>query len=185
MIISIPLLLSAKQGSIDDVLLTNKAFISEIREQYPESDIEIISTKLGRFASVYQDSIRHFAVSTADFSSVMGYKGYSNLIVYIDQTGNVEDVTFVESQDTKPYVKKVLRTKILSELSDQNITSPGRPSYLVTGATITSNVFNKSIAQTLDAFGAIFDQLVFENSTLVIPDSLMIQNKQKTNFQHE
>ena len=153
--------------------MQNEEFITEIQKLYPYNDIKIIITDLGRFAIASSDSTLHIALSTSDYTSFKGYKGYSNLLIILDQNGNIETIIFVCSDDTKPYVKNILKSKILSVLSKQNIENDERPSYLVSGATITSNVFTESINKTLDSFKQIYNYLEFDDFKCMISDSLM------------
>jgi len=173
--ISIPFLLGAGKVSIEDVQLSDEALIKEIQKYYPTESIEIFNSSEGRFAAVYHYSTYTFALSTADHSKFKGYKGYSNLIIFVDINGNVKRIVFVDSDDTRPWVNMVLQSDILSELSKQNLNSDERPSYLVTGATVTSTVFNKSINRTLEWFKDMYPYLKIMDSTIIIMDSLNVE----------
>jgi len=167
--------LNAKKShnTLESARMNDKEFITEIRELFPENEIKIINSTVGRFAVATSDSTVHIALSTSDYTSFKGYKGYSNLLIILDHDGNIETIIFVLSDDTKPYVQNILKSKIFSVLSKQNIETDERPSYLVSGATITSNVFTESINKTLDSFKQIYKYLEFDYFKCIIPDSLM------------
>ncbi|MEA2104569.1 MAG: hypothetical protein U9P79_08025 [Candidatus Cloacimonadota bacterium] len=169
--------LPARKNTIEDIQLNDSAFISEIQKHLPWGNIKIFNTSHGRFAAVYKDSLLSFVLSTADHSELRGYKGYSNLLIFISSEGTVERITFVDSDDTKPWVKRVLKSDILSALSMQNLDTQERPNYLVTGATVTSEVFSKSVKQTLEWFKNFYSNLEVQDPKFVIADSLNIYNK--------
>lgn len=172
LLVYVPHFIFGEKKTVKDVQLSDEAFIKEIQQYYPQDIIEIFNSSNGRFATVFHDSTYTFALSTADHSAIKGYKGYSNLIIFVEIESNIEKIVFVDSDDTKPWVKKVLKSDILQELARQKITSEDRPTYLVTGATVTSKVFNQSVIETLDWFKNIFPQLKIEKSTIFLQDSL-------------
>lgn len=161
--------------------LNNRQFAHLIKRHFSDKKFSIYDTKLGRFAVVFSDTIENYVLTTADYSKIKGYQGYSNLLIILDTKGNVGKIHFLSSDDSEPYVNLILNTDILSILSNQHLFTKERPAYIVTGATVTSEVFSKSISQTLDAFRKISKQIKWRDNKIYCPDSLGLQKGENSN----
>ena len=144
-------------GNIENVRLSDKEFSNLIKNNFPKKEFSIIQTKFGRFGVVFADSVEHFVITTANYSSEMGFQGYSNFAIIIDTQGEIERIIFLSSEDTEVFVQKIIADGILGILSKQNLFTQKRPTCLITGATMTTSAISKDISKTLDAFREIFD----------------------------
>ncbi len=154
--------------------LNNRKFNCLLKHHFSNKKFYIYKTELGRFAVVFADTIENYVLTTADYSEIEGYQGYSNLAIILDAEGKVERINFLNSDDSEPYVKLILNTDILSILSNQHLLTKERPIHIVTGATITSEVFSKSVSKTLDTFREIYVNIKWEDNKIQIPDSFKL-----------
>jgi len=111
-----------------------------------------------RFAVVEQGDERLVALLTADYSDVEGYRGVTNSLVLIDLEGVIREIKVVESEDTPPYVRRVVRKGFLDQFKGLK---PGVAPEVdaVTGATMTCDAIRDSLVETMKTFADMAQKL--------------------------
>lgn len=121
-----------------------------------DTPVGIASIDSFRFVVYETDSgsYRYFVV-TSDFVNLIGYKGYTNLGVLLDDKAGIIKVWIISSDDTRHYVNKIKHSGMLDQFC---AASKGRPQKTVTGATITS----KTICRTIERMKSILNPKIGE-----------------------
>ncbi|MDY0295730.1 MAG: FMN-binding protein [Acidobacteriota bacterium] len=113
-----------------------------------------------RFATIRRGGELLLGLFTADYSQIEGYRGITNCLVLLNLQGVVQEVRVVESEDTPPYVKRLIRKGFLEQLVGLK---PDQTPQVdaVSGATITCDAIRDSVSATLQAFTRIVDTVDF------------------------
>lgn len=116
-----------------------------------------------RFAVIKQGGERLIGMFTAEYSEAEGYRGITNSLVLLDLQGVIREVKVVDSEDTPPYVRRVVRKGFLEQFKELK---PGDSPEVdaVTGATMTCEAIEQSVKETLEAFSALTDRVDFSGT---------------------
>jgi len=119
-----------------------------------QKDFQLYEADGFRFAMVRRQDECLVGLFTADYSQVEGYRGITNCLVLLDLNGVVKEVKVVESEDTPPYVQRLIRMGFLEQLVGLK---PGQTPEVdaVSGATITCDAIRDSLVETLVVFNKI------------------------------
>lgn len=125
-----------------------------------QKDFRLYEADGFRFAVIKRQNENMVGLFTEDYSQVEGYRGITNCLVLLELNGAVKEVKVVESEDTPPYVKRLIREGFLEQLVGL------RPAQIpevdaVSGATITCDAIRDSVVETLQAFDRIADRVDF------------------------
>ncbi len=88
-----------------------------------------------------------YLIFTNDFSEIYGFNGLTNVAVFLDSTFAVTNLSIVESEDTRTYVRRVKRRKFLNQFIGFGYSGDIVP---VTGATITSDAVKESVKTSIN-----------------------------------
>ena len=117
-----------------------------------------------RFAMIKQGDEHSIGLFTIDYSQAEGYRGITNSLVMMDLQGVVKEVRILDSEDTPPYVKRIVRKGFLKQFAGMK-SEETREVDAVTGATITCDAIEQSVNETLKAFASIAESVDFSNGT--------------------
>ncbi|MBN1197107.1 MAG: FMN-binding protein [Candidatus Aminicenantes bacterium] len=123
-------------------------------------DFQLYEADGFRFAMIKRQNENLVGLFTADYSQVEGYRGITNCLVLMELNGAVKEVKVVESEDTPPYVKRLIREGFLDQLVGLK---PAQTAEVdaVSGATITCDAIRDSVVETLQAFLQIAERVDF------------------------
>ena len=124
-------------------------FLKHANECLDACDAELIVIDSCRVAiHIDEDGNRLYYVQSDDFCRIRGYNGITSLEIVMDHSGEIRMVRVMESEDTRSFVRRVVRSSFL----DQFIGYRGEEGLnAVTGATMTSEAIIKSVWAVLGA----------------------------------
>lgn len=148
-----------------------------------KQDFKVYETDKGRFAVSGEGNDLRLIVLTGDYAEIKGYRGWTNCFILMDKECRVMDVKVVDSMDTPPYVKRVVKKGYLNNFIDHKYKEGasehhrGRHAHrkghrhghnrhgsvdAVSGATMTSDAIKASVEKSLEEFKKIFAALKFK-----------------------
>lgn len=118
-----------------------------------------------RFARLGQGEAVSWVFLTGDYASFTGYRGWTNCLVEMEKSGRrVVAVEVVDSQDTPPYVRRIVRQGFCKQFLGMNAEKNGRsPDGLevdvVSGATLTCRAIARSVSASQEKFRALLARM--------------------------
>ena len=90
-----------------------------------------------------------FFIISSDFSKPVGYEGFTNVGISLDNTGKVLSVKILSSEDTPSFVKRVKRKWFLNQFLGY---SEKKNIKMITGATKTCKAVKIAIEESVEKF---------------------------------
>ena len=117
-----------------------------------------------RFARLWQGEVVRWVFLTGDYATFTGYRGWTNCLVEMEKSGRIVAVEVVDSQDTPPYVRRVVRRGFCKQFLGMNAEKNGRsPDDLefdgVSGATLTCRAIARSVSASQEKFRALLARM--------------------------
>ena len=155
-ICAIGILLAALTVSAIDLDISNEDFISLAHSSTKADSITFCTFEDVRFAQ-YDDEEGNpvFFIISSDFSKPVGYEGFTNVGIHLDETGKVLSVKILSSEDTPSFVKRVKRKWFLNQFIGY---SEKKKIKMITGATKTCKAVKISIEESVEKFVMIMEE---------------------------
>ena len=117
-----------------------------------------------RFARVGRGGAGRWVFLTGDFAVFTGYRGWTNCLIEMEGTGCLVAIEVVDSRDTPPYVRRIVRRGFCQQFLGTNGEDRARsPDDLdvdvVSGATLTCQAIARSVAASRKAVRALLTRI--------------------------
>ena len=141
-----------------DPNISKEDFISLAYSSVETDSITFYENKNIRFAQ-YNDEEGNpvFFIISSDFSKPVGYEGFTNVGISLDNAGNVLSVKILSSEDTPSFVKRVKRKWFLNQFTGD---SENKKIKMITGATKTCKVVKMSVEEAVENFLPILKEFI-------------------------
>ncbi|MCK4654842.1 MAG: FMN-binding protein [Candidatus Cloacimonetes bacterium] len=160
-ICAVGILLAAFTVFAIDSDISDKDFISLAHSSIKADSITFCTFEDIRFAQYNNEEGNSvFFIISSDFSKPVGYEGFTNVGISLDNAGKVLSVKILSSEDTPSFVKRVKRKWFLNQFigysENKNIT-------MITGATKTCKAVKISIEESVEKFVPVIEFINQEN----------------------
>jgi Na+-translocating ferredoxin:NAD+ oxidoreductase RnfG subunit len=155
LICTIGILLVTFTVSAIDSDISNEDFISLAHSSIKADSITFCTFEDIRFAQHNNEEGNSvFFIISSDFSKPVGYEGFTNVGISLDETGKVLSVKILSSEDTPSFVKRVKRKWFLNQFIGY---SEKKNIKMITGATKTCKAVKISIEESVEKFMPVIE----------------------------
>ena len=157
-ICAVGILLAAFTVSAIDPDISKEDFISLAYSSLKTDSITFCTFEDVRFIQ-YNDEEGNpvFFIISFDFCRRVGYEGFTNVGISLDNTGKVLSVKILSSEDTPSFVKRVRRKWFLNQFTGY---SENKKIKIITGATKTCKAVEISIEESVAKFLPIIKEFI-------------------------
>jgi Na+-translocating ferredoxin:NAD+ oxidoreductase RnfG subunit len=158
LICTIGILLATFTAFAIDSDISKEDFISLAYSSIKADSITFCEYKDVRFVQYNdEEGIPVFFIISSDFSKPIGYEGFTNVGINLDEKGKILSVKILSSEDTPSFVKRVKRKWFLSQFIGY---SEKKNIKMITGATKTCKAVKISIEESVEKFILVLESII-------------------------